>query len=745
MKKPDQSAPHPEPPDNTVDLRGMMTRLVVKIDAYNPQADQGHLWDCFDFAKGAHEGQFRKSGEPFFAHALTVANILADLRLDVDTLIAAMVHDVVEDTDFTMDDIKKRFGNEVAHMVDGVTKISGIRNVNLEARKAETYRKLVLAIAEDPRTVLIKLADRLHNMRTLSFLARDRQLDIAQETFDVYIPLANRFGIAKIKWELEDLAFKILQPERYFTIESGINQTRSERELLIENIVGPLKDSLDRAGIESRVMGRPKHFYSIYRKMKEQEISLDQVYDLLAVRIIVSTKADCYHALGILHSQFPPLSDRIKDYIATPKSNLYQSIHSTVKVPGGKFIEVQIRTEDMHEQSELGIAAHWSYKEGGGADKADLAEMVKWLRQIMEWEEDVEDARDFMETMKVDFFSEEVFVFSPGGDVFQLPRGATPLDFAFTIHSEVGYRCIGAKVNGRMATLRSQLHNGDMVEILTSKTPNPSASWLEVVKTSRAKHHIRRWLKVTQFDESVKLGREILERELRHAHVGTKVDDLQDVAEQMGYSDLDKMIAAVGSGVLTHMKVVARAMPVQPSPRDKIFSKGKEIYENLLGRSSSGVRIAGVSNLMVSFAGCCEPIPGDNVVGVVTRGRGVSVHRVGCSNLNDPNIGPERMIEVTWDSDPSQTFTVKLIITAEDRNNLLMDISNKISESDTNINRGDFTSEDDLATVTLVVEVKSLNSLAKVVKAIGGVRGVETVERFQLGTHNTDVGGTGGH
>ncbi len=743
MKEPNLSAHQEDAAGTAVDLRAMMTRLVTKICHYNPQANQDLLWTCYEFAKGAHAGQMRKSGEPFFAHALTVANILADLRLDVDTLIAALVHDVVEDTDYTLADIESRFGPEVAHMVNGVTKISGIRNVNLEARKAETYRKLVLAIAEDPRTVLIKLADRLHNMRTLTFLARDRQLDIAQETFDVYIPLANRFGIAKIKWELEDLAFKILQPERYFTIESGINQTRRDRENLIDKIVNPLKVSLDQAGIASRVMGRPKHFYSIYRKMKEQEISLDKVYDLLAVRIIVATKADCYHALGILHSQFPPLADRIKDYIATPKTNLYQSIHSTVLVPGGKFIEVQIRTEEMHEQSELGIAAHWRYKEGGGADKADLAEMVHWLRQIMEWEEDVEDARDFMETIKVDFFSEEVFVFSPGGDVFQLPRGATPLDFAFTIHSEVGYRCIGAKVNGRMVTLRSQLNNGDMVEILTSKKPNPSAGWLDIVKTSRAKHHIRRWLKVTQFDESLKLGREILERELRHAHANLKVDELQDVAEQMGYSDLDKLIAAVGSGVVTHMKVVARTMPVQPSPRDKIFSRGKQIYENLLGRSSSGVRIAGISNLMVSFAGCCEPIPGDNVIGVITRGRGVSVHRVGCSNLNDPNLGPERLIEVTWDSDPRQTFTVKLIITAQDRNNLLKDISNKISESDTNIKKGEFTSEDDLATVTLVVEVKSLNSLATVVKAISKVRGVEGVERFQLSRRDVDAPGYG--
>ncbi len=710
-----------------------MEALWEKVRLYNPQADEDKLWFGFRFAKAAHEGQFRKSGEPFFAHALTVASILADLRLDADTLIAAMVHDVVEDTDYEMEDIKQRFGQDVALMVDGVTKISSIRTVNKDARKAETYRKLVLAIAQDPRTVLIKLADRLHNMRTLSFLAPDRQQDIAQETMDVYIPLANRFGIAKIKWELEDLAFKVLQPERYFEIEAGINQTRAERERLIEKIVGPLKSSLDEAGVKSQVYGRPKHFYSIYRKMKDQEIGLDRVYDLLAIRVIVETKADCYHALGTLHSHFPPLSDRIKDYIATPKPNLYQSIHSTVRVPGGKYVEVQIRTEEMHERSELGIAAHWRYKEGGGADKSDLADMVQWLRQIMEWEEDVDDAREFMETLKVDFFRDEVFVFSPGGDVFQLPRGATPLDFAFTIHSEVGFRCIGAKVNGRIVTLRSELSNGDTVEILTSKTPSPSASWLEVVKTSRAKHHIRRWIKATQFKESAKLGREILERELKRAHLKTKVDDLLDVAQQMGYSELDKLFAAVGRGEITHMKVVGRVTPAPESPAEKVFAKGKELYDNLLRRSTTGVRVAGVDNLMVSFARCCQPIPGDGIVGVITRGRGVSVHRAGCSNLNDPNLGPERLIDVSWDSSPDQTFTVKLIIMAEDRANLLMDISNVISLTHTNINSGEFSAEDELAKVTLVVEVKNLNKLESILKAIGKVRGVQTIDRYQLG------------
>jgi guanosine-3',5'-bis(diphosphate) 3'-pyrophosphohydrolase len=715
-----------------VDLKAMMEALWAKVRQYNPQADEDKLWFGYRFAKAAHEGQKRMSGEPFFAHAMTVASILADLRLDVDTLIAAMVHDVVEDTDYEMEDIRQRFGLDVAHMVDGVTKISGIRAVNQDARKAETYRKLVLAIAQDPRTVLIKLADRLHNMRTLGFLAEDRQQDIAQETMDVYAPLANRFGIAKIKWELEDLAFKILQPERYFEVEAGINQTRAERERVIQKLVTPMKKAMDEAGIEHQIGGRPKHFYSIYRKMKDQEIGLDRVYDLLALRIIVATKTDCYHALGVLHSQFPPLADRIKDYIATPKANMYQSIHSTVRVPGGKNIEVQIRTGDMHDRAELGIAAHWRYKEGGGADQSDLAEMVKWLRQIMVWEEDEADAQEFMETLKVDFFRDEVFVFSPGGDVFQMPRGATPLDFAFRIHSEVGFRCIGAKVNGRIATLRSELQNGDTVEILTSKMPNPSASWLEVVKTSRAKHHIRRWVKATQFQESVKLGREILEKELKRAHLKTKVEDLLDVAQQMGYSELDKLLAAVGRGEITHMKVVGRVTPDPESAAEKVMSKGKEIYQSLLGRATSGVRVAGVDNLMVSFARCCQPIPGDGIVGIITRGRGVSVHRAGCSNLNDPNLGPERLIEVSWDSAPDQTFMVKLIIQAQDRKNLLMDISNTLSQTSTNIASGEFAAEDDLAKVTLVVEVRNLNNLEKILKVLGKVRGVQGIERYQL-------------
>ena len=719
-------------PESKVNLNLRMEELWTKVQEYNPRADRERLWAGFEFAKEAHEGQFRRSGEPYFTHAMVVADTLADLRLDVDTLIAAMVHDVVEDTHYERADIQRLFGSDVDQMVDGVTKIGGIRAVNKDARKADTYRKLVLAIARDPRTVLIKLADRLHNMRTIGFLERQRQLDIAEETMDVYAPLAHRFGIAMIKWELEDLAFKVLQPERYYEIESGINQSRAERERLIEKLTVPLRRELNSSGVEALIQGRPKHFFSIYRKMKDQQIGLDRMYDLLALRIIVQTKADCYHVLGILHSLFPPLADRIKDYIATPKPNMYQSLHSTVKVPGGKYIEVQIRTQEMHERAELGIAAHWRYKEGGRADKIDLSDMVKWLRQIMAWQEDVSDPEEFMESLKVDFFRDEVFVFSPGGDVFQLPRGASPLDFAFRIHSEVGFRCIGAKVNGRIVSLRSELRNGDMVEILTSKTPGPSASWLDIVKTTRAKHHIRRWLKATQFEESVKLGREILEREMARAQIRVRIDqDLLDIAQQMGYSHLDKLLAAVGSGDISHGKVIARVQPPQVSPAEKVIARGKELYATLLRRSTTGVRVEGISNLMVSYARCCQPIPGDGIVGIVTKGRGVSVHRAGCPNLNDPSLGPERLIEVSWDVASEQTFMVELLITSSDRQNLLMDISNVLAQTSTNITSGNFESELDQAKITLIIQVKNLNNLEKIIGALGKVRGVESIERRQ--------------
>ncbi|MBU1674867.1 RelA/SpoT family protein, partial [bacterium] len=445
-----------------VDLDAMMRAVVRKVGVYNPHGDRDRLWQAFRFGNEAHAGQLRKSGEPYFTHALTVAGILADLRLDVDTLVAGLLHDVVEDTGVTLDELRERFGEEVVHMVDGVTKISDIRSHSPDTRQAENYRKLVFSIAQDPRTVLIKLADRLHNMRTVEFLSPDRQQGMSRETLDVYAPLAHRFGLAKVKWELEDRAFKVLDPSAYFEVERGVKQSRTVRERVIEQIGRPLVDALSEAGIKTEISGRPKHFYSIYNKMKSQNVPLERVYDLYALRILVETKVDCYHALGIVHSMFTPLQDRIKDYIANPKANMYQSLHTTVQVTGGKFLEIQIRTHEMHERSEIGIAAHWRYKEGGANESIDFSRMVNWLRQMMEWEEDVADPREFMENMKIDLFQDEVFVFSPRGDLFQLPKGATPLDFAFEVHSEVGLHCAGAKVNGRIVSLATPLQSREI-------------------------------------------------------------------------------------------------------------------------------------------------------------------------------------------------------------------------------------------------------------------------------------------
>jgi GTP pyrophosphokinase len=465
--------------------------------------------------------------------------------------------------------------------------------------------------------------------------------------------------------------------------------------------------------------------------MTEQEIGLDRVYDLLALRIIAENKTDCYHALGVIHSLFPPLRDRIKDYIATPKPNLYQSIHTTVRVPGGKFVEVQIRTKAMHEASELGIAAHWRYKEGS-KDETDFSTIGKWLQQIMEWQQDVTDAREFMETLKIDFFQDEVFVFSPRGDLFQLSKGSTPLDFAFKIHSEVGLHCVGAKVNGRITSLRTPLQNRDMVEILTSKTATPSTSWLGIVKTAHAKHHIRRWIKATQFHESVKLGRDILERELSRHKIRLNIErELVDVAQEMGYGDHEKLLAAVGSGDLPFQKVINHIRPPTRSRTEKVVDMGRGLYETLLRRHVSGVRVAGVQNLMVNFARCCQPIPGDEIIGVITRGRGVSVHRVGCANLNDPQFA-DRHIGVTWDTVAEQIFAVKIIVTATDRKGLLADLGQVIGGLGVNIQSAEFNAENDLARAVMYLEVHNLNSLQKILKAVRKVTGVHKVERYQL-------------
>ncbi len=713
-------------------LQQRLEAMLERIVGYNPQSRLDRIRDAYAMAAEFHAGQRRRSGEPYVSHLLSVAEIMAELHMDDDTLVAALLHDVVEDPPVELADVEDRFGADVAHMVDGVTKISSLGNVNLEARKAETYRKLILSTAQDPRTVLIKLGDRLHNMRTIEHMRPERQRDIAQETMDVYAPLAHRFGIARVKWELEDRSFKLLQPERYFAIEAGIKQTRAERERIIEEVRSPLVAALDRAGLECRIEGRAKHFYSIHRKMLAQSIGLERIYDLLAIRVVTETKADCYHALGIIHSLYPPLTDRIKDYVAKPKPNMYQSLHTTVQLPGGKFIEMQIRTLEMHERSELGIAAHWRYKEAS-SEATDFGHFVKLLHEIMEWQRDEDDPREFMETLRIDFFQDEVFVFSPAGDLFQLPSGATPLDFAFAIHSEVGLHCVGAKVNDRMVSLRTPLQNRDTVEILTARTARPSTSWLGIVKTGRAKAHLRRWIKNTQFEESVRLGREIIEREADRRKLRLNIDkDLVDVATDLGYSELDKLLAAVGHGEMSWQRVLGRFQPPERSLPDRVIDRGRDLYDSILRRKAGGVRVAGQSNLMVTFARCCNPIPGDEITGVITRGRGVAVHRLGCSNLRDPALR-ERMIDVSWDADPGQVFLVKLVIQAGDRSNLLAEVTQEIGNLDINLHSGEFAVEGGVAKATLVVEVHNLNDLQRILKVVQRIPGIERIDRYQVG------------
>lgn len=715
-----------------VDLDAMMSAVVRKVRGYNPRVDEDRLWRAYRRGIAAHAGQLRHSGEPYFIHALTVVDILADLRMDVDTICAGLLHDVVEDTSVSLEELRAEFGADVARLVDGVTKISDLRSHNPETRKAENYRKLVFTIAQDPRTVLIKMADRLHNMRTVQYLAPDRQKSMARETVDVFAPLAHRFGLAKIKWELEDRSFKVLDPEAYFAVERAVNQTRAERERIIEDVRSPLAEALSEAGIDAEIVGRPKHFWSIHNKMKRQGVGIEAIYDLLALRILVQAKVDCYHALGVVHSLFTPLQDRIKDFVATPKPNMYQSLHTTVRTPAGKYVEIQIRTHEMHERSEIGIAAHWMYKEGEEGESIDFSRMVAWLRQLMEWQEDVADPREFMESMKIDLFQDEVFVFSPAGDLFQFPRGSTPLDFAFEVHSEVGLHCVGAKVNGRIVSLTTALENRDTIEILTSPNAHPSTSWLDIVRTSKAKHHIRRWIRSTQFEDSVRLGREILERENRKRKLGLRLErDLVDTSQELGYTDVERMFAAVGRGDLTATKVLNRHTPQEKAPPARLVDMGKDLYASIMRRKVGGVRIQGLDSLMVRYARCCEPIPGDPVTGVVTRGRGVSVHRVGCSNLQD--VPEERLIEVTWDVEEEQTFLVKLIVTGEDRKGLLANVSEVVTGQGSNIQSGDFKADGEYARVTLLVEVRNLNNLEKILSAIRRVPSVSRVERYQLG------------
>ena len=663
--------------------------LIRRIRKFHPEDNMDLVRKAYEFAENAHAGQTRKSGEPYFSHPCAVAVILTDLMLDGTTIAASLLHDCVEDVEgVTLETIREDFGQEVELLVDGVTKLSKLKFASREEAQAETLRKMFLAMAKDIRVVLIKLADRLHNMRTLKFQKPERQVPIARETLDIYAPLAHRMGVYTIKWELEDLALRYIDPDAYYELVRMVGMKREERERLITEVTCELSSKLREAGIRAEITGRPKHFYSIYKKMKSQNKTFDQIHDLIAIRVLVNTQQDCYFALGVAHTLWPQVPGRFKDYISMPKPNMYQSLHTTVANHGRPF-EVQIRTFEMHRTAEYGIAAHWRYKEGR-ANENELDQRLSWLRRILDWQSDARDPGEFGELVKVDLFADEVFVFTPKGDVISLPRGATPLDFAYRIHTAVGNRCIGAKVNGRIVPLASQLDTGDFVEVMTSSSSRgPSRDWLNIVKTSEAKTKIRAWLKREERETNIPLGHDMLEKEAKRLGYNLSQllrGDAEDmILKRFSAQTLDDVYAMVGFGGLSCAQVVNRLVD-EYKKNNKAedaaanlpeVAKTEEAQPKRQAKSSSnGVIVKGESGMLVRFARCCSPLPGDSIVGYVTRGRGVSVHRADCISLKDPEMEQNRMIDVEWEAQGANaSYEADLRIITYNRTGLLAEIS----------------------------------------------------------------------
>ncbi|WP_104372586.1 RelA/SpoT family protein [Desulfocucumis palustris] len=713
--------------------------VVQKLIHYNPKADVTLLHRAYRFAEEAHRGQRRFSGEDFIIHPLNVAMILAELELDMETLLAGLLHDVAEDTNRSLEDIKNEFGEEVALLVDGVTKLGRLEFKSKEEQQAENLRKMFLAMAKDIRVILIKLADRLHNMRTLVYQPEHKQQEISRETLEIYAPLANRLGIYKLKWELEDLSFRFMNRRAYYDLAEKIAKTRFKREEYIRGAIKVLAEKLKSMGIEADIQGRPKHLYSIYQKMQKKQKDLSEIYDVMAVRVIVHSVKDCYGALGIVHTLWKPIPGQFDDYIAMPKSNMYQSLHTSVMGYQGEPLEIQIRTWDMHRTSEYGIAAHWRYKEGGRGDK-ELEQKLAWLRQLLEWQHDLRDAREFMETLKIDFFTDTVFVFTPKGDVVELPSGSVPVDFAYRVHTQVGHRCVGAKINNRIVPLDYKLKNGDIVEILTSKSiAGPSRDWLNFVKTSQAKNRIRHWFKKEQREENVAKGRDILEKEARKHGIELELikgDKVLDFGKKYSLQTIDDVYAAVGDGVITSLAVINR-LKEESKPREK--GTLAEELQNLVtesrpkpdwGRPTQGIRVRGIDNLLIRLAHCCNPVPGDPIFGYITRGRGVSIHRQDCRNLAVfKRAEGDRLVEVAWDEDFQAPFQVKLEISAMDRAGMLSDVLAVLLEMKISANYVNARGRKDSATIELLLEVKTREQLDYIIAKIGRIKDVYGVQR----------------
>jgi GTP diphosphokinase / guanosine-3',5'-bis(diphosphate) 3'-diphosphatase len=709
--------------------------IIDRVVSYHPEAEISIIEKAYVFCAKAHAGQVRLSGEPYLMHPLEVAGILAQMRLDIYSVASGLLHDTLEDTRASLEEIRRLFGDEVSQIVDGVTKIGKFEFSSTEERQAENMRKMIMAMANDIRVILVKLADRLHNMRTLSFQIPEKRRIIAQETHDIYAPLSGRLGIDWIRTELEDLSFSHIQPETYEEIVRGLAKNEKERERYIQEVIGILQGKLKEFGLEGRVSGRPKHIYSIYKKMIRQNVDLDHIYDIIAFRIILGSIRECYGALGMIHSIWKPIPGRFKDYIGMPKANMYQSLHTTVVGPHGERVEIQIRTDEMDRIAKEGIAAHWVYKEGGAVQESD-SKRFSWLRQLLEWQKDLKDPREFLETVRVDLFPDDVYVFTPKGEVKSFPRGATPIDFAYSVHSAVGDRCTGAKVNGKLVPLKYELKNGDIVEILTSPNHVPSKDWLKIVKTSRARTRIRHWIKTEERERSIALGRELCDREFRKHGLSfsryLNSETMEEVAQSFSFQKVEDLLASIGYGKISALQAVGKFSGLR-EPEAEEAEAVKEVPPERVERKEragprGGVHVKGVPDIMVRFAKCCNPLPGEQIVGYITRGRGVSVHRVDCASLLAS--GFERRIDVEWDKVNGEVHPVGLVVVCANVKGMLAAISGTLSNLDINILQANIRSRvDNRSECKFVVEVHDSEHLNRAVAAVRKIKDVLEVYR----------------
>ncbi len=702
-----------------------LAQFIIQIESFNANVNIPLIRKAYEFSDKAHAGQKRESGEPYETHCLEVAFILAEQHLDSTTIAAGLIHDVVEDTPVTIEQIKKEFNEEIALLVDGVTKLGKVKFKSKEEEQVEYFRKMLISMARDIRVILIKLADRLHNMRTLGFVRPEKQKRVSQETKEVYAPLAHRFGIAKIKTELEDLCFKYLEPKVYSELSKKVEMTRLEREQYIEMVTRPIKKALVNEGMKVSIRGRAKHLDSINKKMRLRSLPLEEIYDLLAIRILVSNKNECYHVLGVIHTLWKPVPNRFHDYIANPKPNGYQSLHTTVFGPNERMLEIQIRTHTMHHVAEYGIAAHWLYKEGRQQmDEADR--QMSWLREVLDWQKDMTNPSEFLEYLKIDLLQEDVYVYTPQGDLVHLAAGSSALDFSFAIHTDVGLKTTGAIINGKMVSLSSKLHSGDEVAILTSPSQTPSHDWLRLVRTSRARSKIKRWLKQQGYEQAVSLGQEILDRELKKNRLKLPPPaDMLDISQGLSFASANGMLAAIGNGSLSAQQVITKINPDRtPDVKESVVKRFIDT-----ARGGKGIKIQGMGNMMFRFAGCCQPVPGEKIVGFITRGRGITIHRADCQSAMELSQDPDRLIDVEWDVAKDQSFIVRLDILLEDRKNMLRDITEAISDGDGDVRGAELSGKGAPVTGTFIVEIRNLSHLNRVISKIHKVKGVISIDR----------------